>query len=145
MFVETKLFAKAPSGPYTRIEVIDRTTTVEIESENLHENIQECYTSITLYVVTRSWSDGGNPSFTPVSRVGILIAPGTAAPEIFVRIELEDGRDTEVTLSEEGGVIFVDTQQGEVAELVMTLAESKALSDFEYIKSKPLRHRPRET
>lgn len=142
IFVDTLLFAKPPLSSHTKIEVRNLSTRGDLDTE---DGVQECYTSIPFYVVSRSWDDGGNPSLTPVSRVSIMIRPGPVTPELTVRIELENEEETEVTLHEEGGVIFVDPQQGEVAELVMALANCDALSALEYIRTKRLRHESRET
>lgn len=142
IFVDTLLFARPLSSSHTKLEVRDLSTREEIDAE---EVVQECYTSIPFYVVSRSWDDGGNPSFTPVSRVCITITPGPTTPDLSVRIQLENGEEAEVTLHEEGGVIFVDPQQGEVAELVMALASCNSLSALKYITTKQLRHESRET
>lgn len=137
IFVDTLLLAHAPKTPNTEITV--RTDGDNNEKSQMATDEQVCYTNLPFYVVSRSWHDGGNPTLTPVRSVAILVS---SAKTLSVRIELDDGRDTEVTLRENGGVIFVNPQRGEVAELVVTLADCETLSALHRFRGSPLKHEP---
>ncbi|KAI0153790.1 heterokaryon incompatibility protein-domain-containing protein [Pestalotiopsis sp. NC0098] len=135
IFVDTSVLSRRPRVPHTTI-------TVHINSEQ-QEDIalpeQVCYTDPPFYFVTRSWSDAGNPRLTTVEDVGIFIS--SADPlSISVLFKLEDGRSEEVTLRELGDVILVHPQQGEVAELVMSLAKANVLPGLEHIRAKRLKY-----
>lgn len=138
IFVDTRLFWEVPATLHTKLKVTKLSPTAlgGLEEDG---SAQVCYTSLPFYAVSRSWNDGGNPTLTAVVSVEILIASKSTT---FVRVELDDGRDTEVTLEEEGQVIFVNPQQGEVAELVMALArlEGNPINNLSHLKDKSLRH-----
>lgn len=138
IFVDTKLLLEAPATLHTRLGIAVQTPAGagEVEMEARH-GLQVCYTHLPFYAVSRSWDDGGNPTMTVVSSVEILV---TSATSIWVTVELEDGRISEVTLREAGNVIFVNPQQGEVAELVMALAQCDVLSTLRYLRNKSLKH-----
>lgn len=116
IFVETRLLEEAPATPHTRIEAA-----VRIRGEEDWRSPEKCFASPPLYAVSRSWNDGGNPAMSAVVSMKILVASETM---ILVTIELEDGRSAEVALEKFGGAWSVNPQQGEVAELVVTLARS---------------------
>lgn len=140
IFVDTRLLLEAPATPHTRLEVARgfRTTAEVFQlGDEDTEARQTCYTTIPFYAVSRSWDDGGNPTMTAVVSVEILVASPTI---VWVKIDLEDGRSTEVTLRELGGVILVNPQQGEVAELVMALARFDHLTVLDHLKTKTLKH-----
>ncbi|KAI0126956.1 heterokaryon incompatibility protein-domain-containing protein [Xylariales sp. AK1849] len=135
IFVDTLLLLRKPEEPYTKITV----STITDTEGGLASEEQVCYTNLPFYVVTRSWSDGGNPLLTMVCDVSVKTT--SIAPLLLsVCFKLEDGKYAEVFLREFGGVILVHPQQGEVAELVMALAECDALPGLKYIKAKRLRY-----
>lgn len=101
IFVDTRLFWEPPTTLHTKLKVRKRSPgTAPLDGLQEDGNAQVCYTSLPFYAVSRSWDDGGNPTMTAVVSVEIVIASESTT---FVRVELEDGRDAEVTLEDLGG------------------------------------------
>ncbi|KAK9414468.1 hypothetical protein SUNI508_11178 [Seiridium unicorne] len=133
IFVDTLLLSLEPKTPHRKITV----STAVYRESGLATNTQRCCTSPPLYVVSRLWSDDSNPVLTLVQSVEILII---SHETLSVRFELEDSRATKATLNEFKGVIHVNLQQGEVAELVLALTKCGPLSMLQHLQGKHFRH-----
>lgn len=136
IFVDTAILSRRPQGPHTRISV---RTVVNNDHDEQGSQEQVRYTNPPFYVVSRHWYDGGNPILTIVEEVTIIICT-TPSLSLSVNFRLEDGRAREVTMREFGGVILVHPQQGEVAELVMSLAEGNMFPDLGPLETRRLRY-----